>query len=300
MQQFQGVHVALVTPRGKQGEVDFGAMFELLDHCAVKGVGGVVLFGEEGEGPVFTIEERSRLVYLAVKRSRVPVLVGVGSPALDISVALAHQACDAGAAAILLPPPFFYDYEPGEIVEYSMQFARQMGSAAPVLFYNTPFSTSALAAETALELLGTGRFAGMVEAGAERQTFACLESAAACGKFQLLAGHDALFVDARRAGCGAVSAAACAVPELAVAIDRAIRAADGAEIDRLGGLWSEFLEWADRFPRPVIVKTATALRGLKTGGLPAPLSPAKQQLLKEFGEWFRGWVPAVEGLSAHA
>src|SRR5579872_7178589 len=108
MTGFPGVNVSAITPRGKQGEVDLGAAFELIDHLCAARVRGIALFGETGEYPAFNIDERSRLVYLAVKRSRVPVLVGVGSATLELSVALAREARDAGAAAILIPPPFFF------------------------------------------------------------------------------------------------------------------------------------------------------------------------------------------------
>src|SRR5207302_875934 len=106
-------------------------------------------------------------VYLAVKRSRVPVLVGVGSPTLDASAALAREAAGAGAYALLLPPPSFYHYEPDEIAEFCRQILRQVDSQTPVLLYNTPLSTSALPADAAIRLLEGGRFAGIVDASAD-------------------------------------------------------------------------------------------------------------------------------------
>ena len=101
---FQGVQAAAITPRGKHGEVDFGAAFELVDHLCKGGVQGILLFGPPGEYPAFAADERARLVYLAVKRSRVPVLAGVGAATLDTSLELAREARDAGAGALVLPP----------------------------------------------------------------------------------------------------------------------------------------------------------------------------------------------------
>jgi len=279
--------------------VDFSAAFEMVDHCCKAGIRGVLLFGEEGEYPAFTVVERSRLVYLAVKRSPVPVLVGVGSPTLDLSVELAQEALGAGAAAVLLPPPCFYHYQPDEIAEFCTQFARHMERDAAIFLYNTPCTASETPVETAVRLLETGLFAGIDDAGGDPQSFACLRAAAGRGSFQLLVGHDRLFPAARAAGCGAVSAAACAVPELLVALDRVTGAGNRAEVDRLSGLLGEFLDWTARFPQPVMVKTAAALRGLKTGPLPVPLSPGKQRLLEEFREWFRDWLPAMKKLAAN-
>src|SRR3954447_3322260 len=97
-----GVIAAALTPRGKNGDVDFGAAFELIDHLCAARVCGIALFTAAGEYPAFTLEERTRLVYLAAKRSRVPVFAGAGSITLDDSVNLAREAQHAGAAGIFL------------------------------------------------------------------------------------------------------------------------------------------------------------------------------------------------------
>ncbi len=307
MTGFQGVNAAAITPRGKQGDIDLGAAFELIDHLCAAGVRGIVLFSDYGEYPAFTVEERSRLVYLAVKRSRVPVLVGVGSATMDLSLCLAREARDAGAAGLLLPPPFFFQYDADDLLEFYRRFAAQLGPGADTFISNTPASTSPIPVEVALELLRGGMYAGVEDASGSQESFSCLQAAAARGSFQLLVGADAIFTQARFARPespghsrpGAVSAAACAVPELAMALDRAIAGERFAEVEKLDCELHAFLDWELRFPKPTIVKMATGLRGLKTGPAPVPLSPAKEKLLTEFREWFRGWLPAVKKMSAN-
>ena len=78
MTEDHGVIVAALTPRGKKGELDFGAAFELIDRLCAARVRGIALFTAAGEYPAFSLEERTRLLYLAVKRSRVPLYAGVG------------------------------------------------------------------------------------------------------------------------------------------------------------------------------------------------------------------------------
>jgi dihydrodipicolinate synthase/N-acetylneuraminate lyase len=39
-----GVYVAAITPRGKHGDVDFGAVFELIDFLCAARVRGIVFF----------------------------------------------------------------------------------------------------------------------------------------------------------------------------------------------------------------------------------------------------------------
>ena len=299
MTAVQGVIAAAVTPRGKQGDIDFGAIFELIDYLCAAGVRGIALFTAVGEFAALAAEERSRLMYLAIKRSRVPILAGVGSAELDQSVGLAREARDAGATALLVPPPHFFHYRQDEIREFYLQFAARVGKGAAVLLSNAPWFTSGLSVETALDLLETGQFSGIEDSSGDLQVFSRLQ--AADGAFTILVGSDSIFARARCAGAaGAVSSLACAVPELVMALDRAILAGDREQIGRLDGMVQEFAGWVDEFPQPVVVKTATGLRGLKTGPMPLPLPAARQKRLDEFREWFQGWLPEMKKRAAHA
>ncbi|HEX3745307.1 MAG TPA: dihydrodipicolinate synthase family protein [Bryobacteraceae bacterium] len=285
------VHAAAITPRGKSGDLNFGALFELIDYLSAARMGGIALFTRWGEYPALSVEERARVTYLAVKRSRVPVLAGVGSATFDHSLELAREARSAGVSAILLPPPHFYLCDEDDVCEFFTQFAVQLGSAPPIVI------TGSLTPETACRLLESGRFGGIVEDGGDSAVdhlrAAAIDSA-------VLAGDDRALVPARRAGLGVLSAAACAAPELTMALDAAIATGNGEAIARLEGQRQELLHWLDRFPSPVGVKTAVAARGIQTGPLPVPLSAAKQQCLSQFREWFQAWLPASRKLASHA
>jgi dihydrodipicolinate synthase/N-acetylneuraminate lyase len=65
---------------------------------------------------------------------------------------------------------------------------------------------------------------------------------------------------------------------------------DQAETDRLDARLHEFLERIERFPTPVAIKAALAVRGIKTGPPPVPLARETQAALDEFSEWFRTWL----------
>ena len=97
-----GVYAALITPRREGPEIDLAAAFELVDFVSKAGVAGIVLMGATGEFPHFTLEERGRLVALAVKRSRVPVIAGVGHSTFDGALMLAREAGDAGVVVGLV------------------------------------------------------------------------------------------------------------------------------------------------------------------------------------------------------
>jgi 4-hydroxy-tetrahydrodipicolinate synthase len=211
---------------------------------------------------------------------------------------LAREARDAGAAGLLLPPPHFIRYPQEEIREFYLQFAAQVGKGAITYLSNTPSVTSEIALDTALELLATGRFAGIEEPGGNAESLARLQIASRKGSFSVLTGNDASFACARANGAhGAVSAAACAVPELMVALARAVLGGNAPQAARLDRMLQEFLAWVDRFPQPVALKVATVLRGVKLGPLAVPVAPERQRKLDEFREWFAGWLPAVKKLS---
>jgi dihydrodipicolinate synthase/N-acetylneuraminate lyase len=285
---FHGVQAAAITPRGRNGEVDFGAGFELLDHLCKGGVSGILLFGPAGEYPAFAHAERAKLVYLAVKRSRVPVLAGVGSATLDASIDLAREAQSAGAAALVLPPPHFFRYDQDDLRAYYCQFAAELGPDPPILIYRT----GALAVETALELWETGRFGAVVDATGDSTAIDRFVAAGAV----VMPADDALGAAAGRYAM--VSNVACAVPELLAALHRALRAGAESHVRELDECLQEFVRWSARFPEPAAVRLATGLRGLKTGSLAVPLSPGKQKELDTFRDWFQQWLPGVRELAS--
>lgn len=294
MHSFSGVIAAAVTPHGKRGdEPDIAATLELIDFLCAAGVQGIALLGSTGEFVNLNFDDRVRLVYLAVKRSRVPVLAGVSHSTLDGALALGREASAAGAAGLLLMPPFFFRYQQPEIREFYLRFAAEMTHGAPVYLYNIPAFTSEIAGETAVHLLSTGRFAGIKDSSGGWDNYQALRRHKQEHPFTLLIGHDSIFARARADGAdGIVSGVACAVPELLLALDRAIGQQAAAEVQRLDARLHEFLDRLDRFPTPVAIKAALAARGVKTGALPVPLAAETQLELDGFREWFQAWLKA--------
>src|SRR5579863_1952165 len=283
--ELAGVFASSITPRRTNSQdPDFSGMLDLLDFLAAGGVNGVCLLDAAGEFLNCTFPERQRLVYLGVKRSRVPVIVGVSHSTLAGSIQLAAEAIASGADALILMPPYFFRYSQREIEEFYVEFARETGDAVPLLIHNLPQATSKLELDLMRDLIDTGLFAGILDSSGDCPFFDQLLELRQTRPFALFNGDDRTALRALRAGAsGVVSGSACAVPELLEGLARTLD-------DRLHARLIEFLEWADRFPFPAAIKRAVELRGQKSAPPLTPLAPETRQALIEFSTWFTGWV----------
>ncbi len=295
LSRIEGVNAALLTARHPgETRIDLATTFELLDFLAASGVRSIVLLGATGEFVHFDPEQRRRLVELAVRRSRVPVMASVGHSTLEGALMLGRAAAAVGAAALLVTPPYFFRYRQTDIKECLLRFAAELRGAAPILLYNLPGFTNELSADTAAELLATGLFAGIKDSSGRWDNFVTLKAARRRYGFSLLVGNDVLFRPARAAGAdGVISGCACAIPELMLALERAILNQDAERSELLDARLHEFIAWIDGFPAPFGIREAVAARGLKAGAHAIPLSAEQRQRLSQFREWFQGWLPAV-------
>jgi len=70
---------------------------------------------------------------------RAPVLVGITDTAFVESVRMAGLAADAGAAAVVLAPPYYFAPSQTELLEYLEHLVRQL--PLPLFLYNQPSQT---------------------------------------------------------------------------------------------------------------------------------------------------------------
>ncbi|MBM3769479.1 MAG: hypothetical protein FJW32_29225, partial [Acidobacteria bacterium] len=102
MNELAGAMAAVVAPRRETGHtIDIGLALDILDFVNERGVKGVAALGATGEFVHYDVEERMRLVQMAVRRSRTPVIVNVSHSTLEAAVVLARAATESGARALL-------------------------------------------------------------------------------------------------------------------------------------------------------------------------------------------------------
>jgi len=294
-----GVYAALATPRPQNAvEVDVAALFDYIDAISTKGVNGLVLFGSTGEFVHFDVEERLRVLMLAKRRCRIPLLVNVAHSTLAGAVELAEDAIEADVAGLLLMPPYYFHYNSGQIAEFYRQFVREVDGKKPLYLYNIPQFTDAIPWEVMEELLGSGAVAGIKDSSGDWELFERLRALREEHPFQLIVGNDVIYRRARSAGAdGIVSGVAAAVPELLVALEQAIVAKDESRADELDARLQEFLRWLNQFPATVGIKLAAKARGWKFGHTAVPYDERTTELKREFDLWFKEWLPLVDAIS---
>jgi dihydrodipicolinate synthase/N-acetylneuraminate lyase len=232
---------------------------------------------------------------MAVRRSRVPILVNVSHSTLDGAIRLAEEAGSAGAAGVVVMPPYFFRYSQSEIREFYLRFAAEAGGRVPMYIYNIPWFTTDIECDTSIGLLSTGLFAGIKDSSGRIEDFVRFNEFRTQQPFTFMMGADTIYARARQAGAdGAVSGIASAVPELLVALDKAVQTGDSVLMDRLQRRVEEFAFHIDRFPVPMGIKAAASARGIKSGACALPLSTERQSEMNDFVSWFREWLPVVE------
>lgn len=297
-----GVYAALPTPRQKDSfEADAGVLLDYLEAIVQAGVDGLVLFGSTGEFVHYDAVERTRVLSLAIHRSRVPVLVNVSHSTLAGAIDIAQKAVDAGASGLLLMPPYFYRYAAEHIAAFYSGFVEALNGIAPLYLYNLPMYTNPIPADLAARLLSSGAFAGIKDSAVDWNSFEPLTTLRASVDFSLLVGNEVLYLRGRRAGAdGIVSGVAAAVPELLVAMERAIRDCDFDRAERLDQRLQEFVAWVNKFPAAMAIKQAAAVRGWRVAQFATPLDAQTSQELTAFQRWLDDWLPGVLSQSTDA
>src|SRR5919106_2534391 len=107
---FHGVLPALITRLTEDADaIDIEALAAIVDRLIDAGVGGLVPGGSTGEFTTLSHAERRQLVEATVEAAagRVPVVAGTGALSTRETIELSVHAEQAGAAAVMIVPPYY-------------------------------------------------------------------------------------------------------------------------------------------------------------------------------------------------
>jgi len=135
----RGVLLPVITPFDEKVRVDEEIMRQLVDFHIKAGIQGLFVLGSTGQGPAMTVEERKKTAAIALDqaRSRVPVVIHVGTPDAGSTVELAEHAAEHKADAVAIVPPYYYsDHSEYEIIAHYKSVAKAV--PLPIFIYENP------------------------------------------------------------------------------------------------------------------------------------------------------------------
>jgi dihydrodipicolinate synthase/N-acetylneuraminate lyase len=135
----RGVLLPTITSFDEKVRIDEQVMRQLVDFHINAGVQGLFVLGSTGQGPAMTIEERKQAAVIALDqaKSRVPVVIHIGTADAGSTVELAEHAAAHKADAVAIVPPYYYsDHTEYEIIAHYRAVARAV--PLPIFIYENP------------------------------------------------------------------------------------------------------------------------------------------------------------------
>jgi len=278
---FHGVLPALITPFTDDAvAIDTGALAANVDRLVGAGVGGLVPGGSTGEFTTLTNAGRRQLVEVTVEAAagRVPVVAGTGALSTRETVELSAHAERAGAAAVMIVPPFYDALSWHELLAHYSAVADAI--EIPIMYYNLPSASGVrLSAAQLRELPVTC----LKDTGGD--AVAATELIQTDGP-TLLNGWDTLTFAALAAGARAVVwGVASVLPEECVELHRLL--IDDVDLPAARELWARLwplCQFLESQSYPAAVKAACRLVGDATGPVRAPLLPLGESATGELAD----------------
>jgi 4-hydroxy-tetrahydrodipicolinate synthase len=141
LEALKGSIPPLVTPF-RNGEVDYEAYAQLVAFQIKDGSHGILVNGTTAEPSTLAVDERNRLVDIAVQvvSKRVPVVAATGSQSLRETRQLTEHAARAGADALLIVTPYYLRPPQRGLVAYYLELASITN--LPWMVYHIPGRTA--------------------------------------------------------------------------------------------------------------------------------------------------------------
>jgi 4-hydroxy-tetrahydrodipicolinate synthase len=284
-----GVSAAVLTPRTDTDSVAENQFRHNLYFLLARGIRSFALNGATGE---FCLTSPAQLERILANASPITdfdgqFVVGIGTPGYTTSVELGRMAADAGAKAVLLPMPYFFPYEQADLRAFVTRVADAL--SIPVLLYNLPQFTSAIAPQTSLQLIREHEnIAGIKDSSGSLETLRLLtaEGVDCCR----IVGSDGALGRALKEGVcdGVVSGVACVLPELIQRVFAAGVSAPGSvEFRAANDHLEALIEEINVLPVPWGLKVVSEERQLGPAKFALPIAPERQLQIAQLRTWFR-------------
>lgn len=229
---YRGIVGTPVTPFTSTGDVDWQAFERLLEFLIKSEVDALALPMHIAESLNLTVEERKQLVREAVKiiDGRVPLIAHVSSSGTNLTIDLAKDAESAGASAVLVLPPYYWQSPPEALLDHFEQVGRAVD--LDLLVYNYPARAGVTLEPDLLARLidRLPRFVGIKDASFNNEYLVEVRAVTQGlrPEFSIFSGVEFLLPTMAIGGSGAFSATGAIVPYLIRDLYHACRKEDFA------------------------------------------------------------------------
>ena len=232
----RGIIPPVVTPLLDRDKLDVGGLERLIEHIIAGGVHGLFFLGTTGEAPSLSYRLRNEIIERVCKqvKGRLPVLIGITDTSFVESVNLANKACDNGAQAVVLAPPYYFPAGQLELIEYLEHITAEL--PLPLYLYNMPsFTKMVFEPKTIRAAADFKGIAGIKDSSGDMIYFHQLQVLLKdYPEFSLLTGREELLGESVLLGChGGVCGGANVIPELYVELYNAAYAKDLPKVEEL-------------------------------------------------------------------
>lgn len=276
----RGIVTPIITPLRGPETLDVSALDLLLEHILAGGVNGVFVLGTTGEGPSLSHDLRAEVVRrtCAQVAGRVPVLVSVTDTCFAESARLSEVAASAGAAAVVLAPPYYFQYSQSDLTGFIETAATTF--SLPIFLYNIPQLTKvAYDPETVGRAADIPGVLGIKDSSSDLGYLVrVIQAVRSNPSFSVLNGPEEILLDALRLGChGGVCGGSNLRPELFVAL---VQSAASGDWDTAAAHQAKVLDMSNALYRTGFsgsaylrgIKSALELSGIGSAAFAPPLA----------------------------
>jgi len=273
-----GSMVAMVTPMGDDGSVDWAGLERLVNHHVEQGTDAIVSVGTTGESATLDHNEHIEVIGRTVDAAagRIPVIGGTGANSTAEAMALTRDAAAVGVTACLLVVPY-YNKPPQEgLFQHFNSIAAAV--SIPQILYNVPGRTAVdMSNETTLRLAEIDNIVGIKDATNDIDRGCDLIDRAPDG-FAIYSGEDGTACELMLAGGkGTISVTANAAPKLMHEMCVAAVAGDTDTATILNNQLADLHAALFFQSNPIPAKWAVCQQGLIGLGIRLPLIPLAEQ-----------------------
>ena len=165
LNKIRGSIPPIITPF-VNGEVDYKTYASLIEYQIKNGSHGILVNGTTAEPSTLTLDERNKLINIAVEvaNGKIPVIAGTGSQSIIETKILTNHAVKAGIDSLLIVTPYYIKPPQRGLVEYYLELTEKID--IPWMIYHIPGRTAVNVTLETMKILSdkSANFVGMKHA----------------------------------------------------------------------------------------------------------------------------------------